>query len=209
VGMADERRLAMFPVSTVLFPYGRLPLHVFEPRYRRLVTDCLAGEGRLGVVLIARGSEVGGGDERFDVGTVARIEAAEPQPDGRWHLVVGGLDLIRVRRWLEDSPYPSALVQDVDAVPTEDGDDLRVAELELRRVRALLSELGEAPPMSAALSLGDSPDEIAWRLCALAPVNAFDRQRLLEASGPRDRLVLLLDLLRAVGEDVRRILASG
>jgi Lon protease-like protein len=199
----------MFPVSTVLFPHDRLPLHVFEPRYRALVTDCLAGEGRLGLVLISRGSEVGGGDERFGVGTVADIEAAEPQSDGRWHLVVRGLDPIRVLRWLDDGPYPSAVVEDVSCPPAQDGEGLRVAQRELRTVRALLSELGEATAIPAALSLGDSPDEIAWRLCALAPVNAFDRQRLLEAPGPEDRLVLLLELLRAIGEDLRRILGGG
>ena len=199
----------MFPLSTVLFPYGQLPLQVFEPRYRALVTDCLAGDGRLGIVLISRGSEVGGGDERYDMGTAARVEAAEPHADGRWHLVVGGLGPIRVMRWLDDRPYPSALVEDVACAPTEDGDELRVAHAELLRVRALLSELGQVPAVPAALSLGHSPDEMAWRLCALAPVNPFDRQRLLEARGPDDRLRLLLELLRAVGDDARRILAGG
>ncbi len=199
----------MFPVSTVLFPYDRLPLHVFEPRYRSLVADCLAADGRLGVVLISRGSEVGGGDERNDVGTEACIEVAEPQPDGRWHLVVRGQELLRVTRWLDDRPYPSAYVEEAGRSPVDDCDELRLAQVELRRVRALLSELGEVPAIPAGLSLGGSPDEIAWRVCALAPFNALDRQRLLETPGPRDRLQLLLELLRALGDDVRRILAGG
>ena len=69
----------MFPLGTVLFPYATLPLHVFEPRYRVLVHDCLASDApEFGVVLIERGSEVGGGDVRFRTGTVARlVEAAE------------------------------------------------------------------------------------------------------------------------------------
>ncbi len=208
-GMADDRCLPMFPLSTVLFPYSRVPLHVFEPRYRCMVDDCLAGDGLFGVVLIARGSEVGGGDERLDVGTVASIETAEPQADGRWHLIVAGLGLIRVRQWLDDEPYPRALVHDGATMPTEDGDTLRTAVAELRRVRALLSELGEAPAVPPTFSFGDTPDEVAWRLCALAPVNPFDRQRLLEASSPQQRLAMLLDLIRAVGDDVSRILASG
>ena len=54
----------MFPLSAVLFPYATMPLHVFEPRYRALMHDCLAGDRRFGVVLIERGSEVGGGDQR-------------------------------------------------------------------------------------------------------------------------------------------------
>ncbi|HEY1734853.1 MAG TPA: LON peptidase substrate-binding domain-containing protein, partial [Acidimicrobiales bacterium] len=76
------RRLPMFPLSTVLFPGASLSLHVFEPRYRQLTVDCLRGGCELGVVLIRRGSEVGGGDERVDVGTVARIETATPLADG-------------------------------------------------------------------------------------------------------------------------------
>ena len=74
--------LPMFPLGTVLFPHGVLPIHVFEPRYRAMVDDCLAGDARFGVVLIERGSEVGGGDTRFHVGTVAQIVQAGKMPDG-------------------------------------------------------------------------------------------------------------------------------
>ena len=72
---AMSRTLGMFPLSTVLFPQAGLPLHVFEERYRTLMAECLDGDGEFGVVLIARGSEVGGGDQRVDIGTVARIPA--------------------------------------------------------------------------------------------------------------------------------------
>jgi Lon protease-like protein len=98
----------MFPLGTVLVPGGLLPLHVFEPRYRRMVADCLAGDRRFGVVLIERGSEVGGGDVRTDVGTMARIVQAEEAPDGRWGLVALGVERIRVDAWLPDDPYPRA-----------------------------------------------------------------------------------------------------
>src|SRR5882757_6408667 len=76
----------MFPLGNVLFPHAQLPLHVFEPRYRALAETCLAGDGEFGVVLIERGSEVGGGDTRFSIGTVARIVAAGRLPDGRYLL---------------------------------------------------------------------------------------------------------------------------
>lgn len=199
----------MFPLSTVLFPYGTLPLQVFEPRYRRLVADCLAGDGRFGVVLIARGSEVGGGDERVDVGTVASIETTELLPDGRVLLVARGGGRVRVTQWLEDDPYPRARVEAWSEPPLEDGDGLRRTEAVVRQVLVLLSEIGESTAIPAAASLGATPDEVAWRLCALAPVNAFDRQCLLEAAGPSARLALLHELVTAVGEDVRRILAGG
>ncbi len=76
----------MFPLGTVLLPGMPLSLHVFEPRYRQMVDDCRAGDGTFGVVLIERGSEVGGGDVRTDVGTLTRIVEARELPDGRWLL---------------------------------------------------------------------------------------------------------------------------
>src|SRR5438067_8283912 len=107
----------MFPLGTVLFPYAVLPLHVFEPRYRALTETCLRGDGRFGVVLIERGSEVGGGDARFSVGTCARIVEAAELTDGRWVLMVLGTERLRVERWLADDPYPQAEVDTLDDVP--------------------------------------------------------------------------------------------
>ncbi len=207
-GMASGH-LGMFPLSAVLFPHAAMALHVFEPRYQALVTDCLAGEGRFGVVLIARGSEVGGGDERFVAGTVASIEAAEPLGDGRWRLVARGVGLLGVRRWLDDDPYPRAVVDERAEGPVEDTGALVMAAVELGRVGALLGELGQAPTWPEAPSPGDAPEVVAWHLCARAPIGAFDRQRLLEAPGPDERVALLRGLLQAVDDDLRRILAGG
>jgi Lon protease-like protein len=110
---------------------------------------------------------------------------------------------------LADAPYPRGLVEDLADAPEPDADALRTAEAELRRVRALLSELGTVPALPAALSFGDEPGAMMWHLCALAPVDSYDRQRLLEVPGPDDRLALLLELLGDVGEDVARMLQGG
>ena len=96
----------MFPLGSVLFPSIFLPLHVFEPRYRALARHCLDGDQEFGVVLIERGSEVGGDDVRTSVGTVARILEAAELEDGRWVLGTVGTRRIRVRGWLPDDPYP-------------------------------------------------------------------------------------------------------
>src|SRR5918995_5057301 len=101
----------MFPLQTVLLPGAVLPLHVFEPRYRQLVIDCLAddtGEPEFGVTLIERGNEVGGGDQRADVGVVARMVQVEALPGGRYALVAVGTSRLRVNAWLPDDPYPLA-----------------------------------------------------------------------------------------------------
>src|SRR5258708_27579797 len=109
--------MPMFPLGTVLFPHALLPLHVFEPRYRLMTQRVLRGEGEFGVVLIERGSEVGGGDTRFGVGTVARIVRAQELPDGGYALATVGLRRIRVTRWLADDPFPRAEVADLGEEP--------------------------------------------------------------------------------------------
>jgi hypothetical protein len=98
----------MFPLGTVLFPYAVLPLRVFEPRYRVMTRRCLDGDREFGVVLIERGSEVGGGDVRFGVGTIARIVQVAETPDGGYALATVGLRRFRVIRWLTDDPFPQA-----------------------------------------------------------------------------------------------------
>jgi len=199
----------MFPLSTVLFPHTLLPLHVFEPRYRALVADCSAGDGRLGVVLITRGPEVGGGDERAAIGTLASIETTETLRDGRSLIVVRGVSRFRVVRWLEADPYPRAQVDDWGCPPVEDEQALRSVEAEVRQVLALASELGHPSSIPESLSFGHDADEVAWRLCSLAPVSTFDRQQLLEVPGHTQRLALLHELVQAAGEDLRHILAGG
>ena len=76
------RTLGMFPLSTVFYPFGLLPLHVFEERYQTLMSDCIDGDGEFGVVLIARGSEVGGGDQRVDESEGGERQGDEVVADG-------------------------------------------------------------------------------------------------------------------------------
>ncbi len=82
--------MPMFPLGSVLFPGAVLPLQIFEPRYQALVADLEAAENRFGVVLIRRGQEVGGGDERADIGTVAEVVRSGTAEDGRILLVTVG-----------------------------------------------------------------------------------------------------------------------
>ncbi len=203
----------MFPLSTVLFPGGDLPLHVFEPRYRALTETCLAGDREFGVVLISRGAEVGGGDQRVAVGTVARIEGSSSTPDGRWALLARGTRRIRVLDWLAEDHYPTARIEHLDPGDGHpaDGAGLEAALAAVRRTRALLSELGETAPMPAESELADlaAAGALAWRLCDLAPVNLMDRQRLLETVDPAARAALLVSLCDDLAGDLARLLAGG
>ena len=203
--MAGSRPMAMFPLGTVLFPGALLPLHVFEPRYRTMLAQCLETEPHaFGVVLITRGSEVGGGDERSDVGTVAAIEAVSRSDDGRYALLARGTTRLRVAQWLPDDPFPRALVEEVPEDPPADRARFPEATAAVRRIEALLSELGSSVP--EALSGDGAP---LWELCNRLPVNALDRQRLLETDDPETRAALLLELAAALADDLTRLLASG
>ena len=79
----QSRQMPMFPLGGVLMPGGTLPLHIFEPRYQQLLIDALEGDRCFGVVLISRGSEVGGGEVRNSVGTIAHIDDYQRFDDGR------------------------------------------------------------------------------------------------------------------------------
>ena len=109
-----DRTIPMFPLSLVLFPGQILPLHVFEDRYRTMVEEIIDKDREFGVVLIERGSEIGGGDTRKSVGTLAEIIDSEKSNDGRWLLITKGTKRIETSRWLEDSPYPRAEVSFLD-----------------------------------------------------------------------------------------------
>lgn len=195
--------LPMFPLGSVLFPSLVLPLHVFEERYRALARDCLAGDREFGVVLIERGSEVGGGDVRTDVGTVARIVEAEEFPDGRYGLVAVGVHRIVVDEWLPDDPYPRAEVHDW---PDPDEDDPATAASALavmlgpfRRSLALKGELGESS-VPATIELDEDPAVASFQAAAVGPLGPLDQRRVLATDGAVPRLELLTTLFAEEGE---------
>jgi Lon protease-like protein len=200
----------MFPLSTVLFPGGLLPLVVFEPRYRTMVADCLAAEPHVfGVVLIARGSEVGGGDTRTDVGTVARIEALSRTEDGRYALLARGTRRLRVVEWLPDDPYPVAAVEVLDDLAGAPSGAVEVASAAVSRVEALFSELGRPAPPDAELDPPGATGDPAWALCRRLSAGPLDRQRLLATDDPGARMALLAKLAGELAEDLVRLLAQG
>jgi Lon protease-like protein len=198
--------LPMFPLGTVLLPGMFLPLHVFEPRYRVLVHDCLAGTPEFGVALIERGQEVGGGDSRFSVGCVARILEAGELPDGRFALATLGVRRIRVRTWLPDDPYPFAEVEEWPDPPAVDGDreQLDAVTSDLRRVLALAAELGDIVSSAAGVDLADDVEVASYQLAGLTPVGPLDRLGLLAAPTVRERL----DRVGALLIDVEAVLAT-
>jgi uncharacterized protein len=200
--------LAMFPLAAVVFPSTELPLHVFERRYQCLTRDVLTGSMEFGICLISRGCEVGGGDERVSVGTKVRIELAAPLDGDRWILVTHGVERIRVTEWLEDDPYPRALVE---PMPVEDPDvsldDVRATLGAVKVLRRLQSEFTDGLSSPCVdLRLEGAHASAPWMLCAMAPLSLWDLQVLLEVPGNVARLSLLRELCEAKSRDLESVL---
>jgi Lon protease-like protein len=198
--------LPMFPLGTVLFPYALLPLHVFEPRYRTMMQHVLHGDQEFGVVLIERGSEVGGGDTRFHVGTIARIAQVAELPDGRYALTTVGTRRLRVTRWLPDDPYPRAEIEVLTDAPARgELEDARArVEIALETVTDLARRI--EPRMPVVPALDADPVRASYEASALAPLGPLDAQRVLEADDTGQRLALLASLLDERAEELRALL---
>ena len=175
--------LPMFPLGSPLLPGQPLPLQVFEPRYLTLLQHIAEGDGRFGVVLIERGFEVGGGDERFAIGCVAGIEQVRPMPDGRVGLLARGQERIEIVEWLPDDPYPRAEVRRLPDLTWGGEEAPRLAETEatVRRALAVMSEYRQQV-WPADVDLSDDLVARSWQLAWIAPLGALDQLTLLRSS---------------------------
>lgn len=202
--------MPMFPLGTVLFPYTSIPLHVFEGRYRAMVRELMHDlNSRFGIVLIERGSEVGGGDTRFNVGCAAQIVEAEEFPDGRFAVVAVGVGRIRITQWLDDDPYPRAEVEALDDPSAIEADfDART-----RVVDAFADIVDVArrfdPRIGAAPELDPDPVRASFEAGAWAPIGPLDAQRVLATDDAGPRLELLAQLLDERAVELRARLDDG
>ena len=188
--------IPMFPLSLVLFPGQILPLHIFEIRYRTMVEEIIDEGRKFGVVLIERGSEVGGGETRKNVGTLAEIIDSEKSSDGRWLLITKGMKRIQISKWLEDSPYPRAEISFADDEKSiiYDREEWLKTVNHMRRVLAILAELGDdVSPFSIEIS--EDPLLGSYEMSSVIPVTPFDSQKLLEADSVKKRCDLLKEFL--------------
>jgi len=142
-----------------------------------------AEEPVFGVVLIERGSEVGGGDQRFDLGTTARVLQIEA-PEGPLQVVAKGDRRFRVLSWLDEDPYPQAEVEFLEEFPSDEVEPsaLESAEKVVRDTLAYLLELDLSIPWPTDIELAENPVEKAWQLAGIAPLGTLDHQDLLESA---------------------------
>jgi Lon protease-like protein len=195
----------MFPLQSALLPGEVLPLRIFEPRYAQLVADCLAmTDPGFGVVLITRGREVGGGDARSDVGALARIVEYADQGMGHYQLKTVLGDRIRVLEWLDDDPYPRAVVE---PWPDESGPAVtpeRIGEV-IDKILALFERIvstrgGQLRPDALAVEpeVADDPSRHIYALAARVPMGQADRYAVLAAPTLAERVDVLIDAIETV-----------
>jgi Lon protease-like protein len=194
--------LPLFPLSTVLFPGMRLPLHIFEERYRVLVADLRAQPEpqRFGVIAIRKGREVGadGITALHEVGCVAAVRQITPYPDGRFDLATVGAERYRLLRVDDSRPYFQGEVEPLkDEAPASTGEAEAFAVSRVQAgFRAYLNALADRG--GGMISVADLPDEpvlLSYVVGAAMIIDLPERQSLLAAATALERLRLERSLL--------------
>lgn len=181
--------LPLFPLPLVLFPGAPLPLHIFEPRYRQLLADCVEGDSRFGIVFRPEG--MGEHDmEAGRVGCVAEVDDAHTLPDGRSNIIVHGVRRFALQRFVASpAPYHVGEVAEYEDLPEENV----ALEPVAKRVRDLFSRVGRAARTLADDNdplppLPEDPDSLSFGIAALIDIEPPRRQELLVSRLASDRL---------------------
>jgi Lon protease-like protein len=175
-----------------------LPLRVFEERYLVMLAGILQEEpSEFGVVLIERGQEVGGGEKRFTVGTVARIDELEAA-EGFIAVIAEGDRRFEVVDWLVDDPYPQAVLRELDDLEWDDELEplIERAEKVVRRALAMASEFSDQQ-WAADVELSEDRIARAWQLAGIAPLGELDQITLLGSTSTKQLLDATIELTTA------------
>ena len=186
-------RIPLFPLHTLLLPHTDLGLHVFEQRYRDLVSECLGKDREFGVVLIKRGNEVGGPADPYPVGTAAVIAGYARLPDGRYLLEVEGTRRFRILSHSANGSYPAA---EVEWLPEPIGNfgHARHASMDVDSLFAAYRIRGGDGDLPVKLPV--DPVSRSYVVASLLRIDAYEKQRLLEAASADERLKDEIEILR-------------
>lgn len=194
--MSPHADLPLFPLQTVLFPGGRLPLRIFEQRYMDMAKACLRDGSPFGVCLIREGSEVGEPALPEDVGCTARIIEWDMPQLGVLQVVVRGERRFRIR---SRRVQPGGLtLAETEMLADENDAPLDAADICVRVLQRILESapagLVEAPPRLASAAW------VSARLAELLPLSGAARQRLLEMDDAPARVDILRRLISSGGQ---------
>jgi Lon protease-like protein len=183
--------LGLFPLPLVLVPTERIPLHIFEPRYRDLIGECLDSDGEFGLVLATGDGAV------HEIGTRARVASVlEELEDGRMNIVVEGGERFRLLELTRGRSYQTGVVE-----PVVD-DDETVPPEEVAQALEVFRALAEAVESDVDVPDADSPD-LVWELAARVDFGVDPKQEILASTSPPQRMRRLIELLETSLEAVR------
>ncbi len=203
--LVSPSTLPLFPLPLVLFPGVTLPLHIFEPRYRRMLADCLAGDRRFGVMFLPDGiaeRELPAGH----VGTVAAVEGVNALPDGRSNILVRGAARFALARFADsDAPYHVGAVNPYD----DEAEAIAPLESAASRVRAEFERAASAArtladDRSPIPGLPDDPALVAFHIASMIDLDPPARHRLLALRSALARLRDVEALLARTVEPLER-----
>jgi Lon protease-like protein len=205
--MSGSERLRLFPLNTVLFPGAALNLHIFEPRYRQMIAECLDGNEAFGVVLIREGEEAGDpAVQPHEIGTTARIAEVTPLPSGRYYIRTVGGRRFRISRIVSREPY---LLGEVEYLDDGQADTAEVEPVmgeiahEFREYVKLIVSFSGTP---SNLELPDDPLAASFAIGDALQVADTLKQQLLELADTRARLDAELSFLRRLLPQLRTLL---
>jgi uncharacterized protein len=188
--------IPVFPLpNAVLFPNVFLPLHIFEPRYRDMVADALSGDRIIGMVLLRPGfeSDYDGRPPVYSVGCAGLISHAERLPDGRYNIVLRGLEKFRIRSEDDSRSYRLARIEPLlEELSVHDRDELR---RERRRLEALLVPQPEGRGAESTVPSSMADEELVNALAQYLELEPVEKQALLERHGLLARCRSLIELL--------------
>lgn len=203
-----SQRLRLFPLNAVLFPGAVLNLHVFEPRYKQLINECLETGESFGVALIADGAEAGDPNVTpHQVGSIAEIVDVQPLPFGRYYISTIGRQRFRILDVVSREPYLTCEVETIDE--SDEKPEEEVSAL-LPTVRSLFDEyvhmLIEFSGQDNIVELPDDPQGTSFLIGDLLQVADPVKQRLLELNDTRSRLSAERDFLQRLLPQLRKLL---
>jgi Lon protease-like protein len=169
--------LALFPLNTVLFPGQLLPLHIFEPRYKQMIGECIQHGRPFGVVLIRSGEEVGDQAEPNEVGTTAHIVQVEHAADERMNILCVGNARFRIAETFHDKPYLYGKIELWPWEPFAAGSaDVERVQRQLDRYVQILAEMTDS---KLEVELPSEPAALANVAASVLQIDSAEKQRLL------------------------------
>lgn len=184
--------LPLFPLNVVLFPGMVLPLHIFEERYKQMISRCLSDDPRFGVALIQDGVEVGGPATVHGVGCLARIVGVSKYDDGRLDLLALGVQRMRLLDIMDDMPYMRGRVELFNDACEEPEYVQEAVDDVLEMLTTYSRMLGQEDELQLT---PDDPEALSF-VAGVLPMAAAQKQELLAATLTSERLASVRKFLR-------------